>query len=360
MTHLLFCIIDWHSHTIPAMYPKPRPPPSQQGPLFEAVPYSSYSPYNHNIPVSLPYDLTRLHQEKDFLSMRLADSVTYLKALREKQVRSDRQLNVESALPRKKRKRQQQVKRHLDSEIRNRERDEQAYLNNLQACETNIILANMKAQHLANASFHTSQSTLTPTLYTPTLYSYSGSEATDLSWDGWTDEAVVSAFQKRASNPFFLEDPAPDVCTEGLRCDSAIRKDVRRPPPLSQDAAELSNSLPVPPNTAQPQFRRSSILSPEAIAFQPVQALGVQNDDWVKTKSKRLSMSSATATKAKEILQQRRFSAAEIDPILQRFSVVVQPSPRPLLGELWCKATPQQNPQKDVGMQLDRERTNSL
>ncbi|KAJ4989112.1 hypothetical protein SVAN01_05374 [Stagonosporopsis vannaccii] len=280
----------------------------------------------------MPYDLMRFHQEKDFLSTQLADCVTYLKALREKQVRTNRQLNTDLALPQKKRKRLQQIKRHLDSEIRNREMEEQACLNNLQACETNIILANIKAHHLANASYQTSDITFTPTLFTTTLCSHSESETTDLTWDGWTDDAVVSPFRKRTNDPFFIDDPAPDICTDGKRRDSVMGKDIRIPPPLSRNAEELSKLVPVPPDTAQSQFRRSSTLSPEAAIFQPVEPCSIGRKDCAEARFKRLSMSSATATKAKELLRQRRFSAAEIDPILRRFSIDVQPSPEHLPG----------------------------
>ncbi|KAF2631219.1 hypothetical protein BU25DRAFT_226215 [Macroventuria anomochaeta] len=227
---------------------EPRPLPYQYGQLSEAA---SYSPNNHNISISLQYDLIRLHQEKNILSKGLADCVTYLKALREKQAKNGRQLNMEPPVPQKKRKKLQQTNRHLDSEIRNRERNEWVFLNNLQACETNIFLANMKAYHLANASIHASEST-----YTPTLCSYSGSETTELTWDGWTDEAVVSPFQQKGSNPF-VDDLASDACAEDHRRDSAILKDAKCPTPLSRDAVELSNALPVLPNTAQSQFRRS-------------------------------------------------------------------------------------------------------
>lgn len=339
---------------------EPHPLPSQHGQLHDIFSYSSYNPYNHNIPVSLPYDLMRFYQEKDFLSERLADCATYLRALREKQTRNDHQLDADSALPPKKRKRLQQAKRYLAGEIRNREMEEQACLNNLQACETNIILANMKAYHLINVSSHTSDNTLTPILDTPTLCSYSGSEATDLAWDGWTDEASVSPFQKRASDPFLVEDPAPDVYMSGSRRDSVILKDVKRSPPRSRDAVELSKSLPVPPNTAQSQFTRPSILSPEAAAFRPTGACSVQGGDCARTGFRGLSMSNATATEAKELLRKRRFSAGEVGPVLQRLSIEVGASPEHLPGQMWCKSTPQQSSQEDTRVRLVRERLSWL
>ncbi|KAH6614185.1 hypothetical protein C7974DRAFT_72398 [Boeremia exigua] len=333
--------------------------PPQYGMMYDGL---SYSPYNQEIPNTLPYDLIRLHQEKNVLSMGLADCVTYLKALREKRVKNACQLDNKTALPPRKRKKLQQIKRHLDSEIRDRERNEQGFFNNLQACETNIILANMKAYHLANASSVQSEITSTPTLYTPTLGSYSSSDATDLTWNGWADETAVSPFQKESSNTYFMDDLAPDVCNESLRCDSAMAKDVRRPPPLSRDVVELPNSLPVPPNTAQSQIRRSSILSPEAAVFQPPNCSHVvRQDGCCMPEYQQRSMSSATAvTKAEELLQKRRCTAAEIYPVLQRISNAVQPSLQHLPGQMWCNSTPQTKPQKDAAVQMNRQRTNSL
>mgnify|MGYP004506771301 CR=1 FL=1 len=328
--------------------------PFQHGQLYETTLYSSY---NHGIPIFIPNELTRLHQEKTILSKGLADCVTYLKVLREKQAKNARQLNIEPPPQPKKRRRLQQTKRHLDSEIKNRERDEQAFLNNLQACETNIFLANMKAYRLADASFHALESTSTPILYTPTLCSHSGSETTDLIWGGWTDEAVASPFQKKGSSPFFVDELAPDTCTEDLTRDFAVAKDNERPPPLFRDAVELSSSLPVPPNTAQSQFKRSLILSPTAAVFKPTYSSVVQENDCAKSKLKRPSMSSSTAANVIDLLQKRRFSAREIAPILQRFERLFPQHPP---GQTWCKTTPRPSPQKDAEVQMSRQRTKSL
>lgn len=339
------------------MHFEPLVLPAPYGQLPEAF---SHSPYSNEIPISLPYGLIRLHQEKNILSKGLADCVTYLKELREKQAKNASQLNVQPPLPQKKRKWLQQTKRHLDSEIKNRERAEQAFLTNLQACETNIYLANMKAYQLSSASFQASGSTSTPTLYTPTLCSYSGSETTDLAWEGWTDEAVVSPFQKKKSNPFLVDDLAPDVYTEDLRRDSAVAKDVKRPPPLCRDAVELSNSPPVPPNTAHSQYRRSSFLSPAAAVFKPTYSI-VQKRSLPQSNIKGLSMSSSTATNTVEVLQKRRFSDAEKVPIMEHFSIVAQSSPQHLPGhQTWDHAAPQPCAQKDGRPRMNRQRTNSL
>lgn len=329
--------------------------PYPHGCLYQAL---SYNPYNPEVPATLPHDIVRLYQEKDILSKGLADCVTYLKALREKRAKNARQLNTGPSAPKGKRKKLQQTKRHLDNEIKNRERDEQAWLNNLQACETNIYLANIKTYNFTHAPLQVSESTSTPTLYTPTLCSYSGSEATDLAWDGWTDEAAVSPFQNKGSDSFIDEnDVAPDARAKDSGRNSAAEKDVKRPPPLLRYAEELPSSIPVPPNTAQSHFRRSSTLSPAAPVFEPTSfpVKQIENSSF-----KRLSMSSSTAANTIGLRQKRRFSAAEIVPIFQRFPIDARSSPQHLPGQTWCNTTPQSSPQKDMAVQMSRHRTNSL
>lgn len=340
------------------MHLEPRALPVSHGQSPQALAYSLYS---NQIPFSLPYDLNKLYQEKNILSKGLADCVTYLKVLREKQAKCTRQLDAQPSLSQKKRKRLQQTKRRLDIEIKNRSLAEKAYLNNLQACETNIYLANIKAYELSTASAYAQDYMSTPTSYTPTLYSNSGSEATDLTWDGWTDEAAVSPFQKKSSYPFVVDDLAPDAYTEDPRRDSAIAKDVQRPPPLCRDAIELSNSLPVPPNTAHSQYRRSSFLSPAAPVFKPTYSSVVQRSCHPQLSTKKLSISNAAAASTIEILQKRRFSTAEIVPIMERFNIVAQSPPHYLPGhQTWGHTAPHTYPQMDHRPPMNRQRTNSL
>lgn len=328
---------------------------------FEISPLPYPHGYLHEIPITLPYDLIRLQQEKNILSKGLADCVTYLRALCEKQAKNTRQLNAEPSAPKAKRRKLQQAKRHLDNEIRNRRRDERAWLNNLQACETNIFLANMKAYHLTHAFLQASMPVFSPTLCTPTLYSYSGSETTDITWDGWTDEAVVAPVQKKGSDPFFVEDVDLDACTRDFRRNSAVTKDVKRPPPLSRYAGGLPNSIPAPPNTAQSRFRCSSILTPAAPVFEPASFSVDQHGDTSRSRFKTVSMSSLTAESTIELLQKRRFNTAETVPILQRFSIDARPSPQYLPNQTYCNATPPLSAQKDAAVvQVSRQRTNSF
>lgn len=322
-----------------------RPLPIPFGQTNEA---RIYGPYPYSIPKSLPYDWNRLYNEKEILEKGLADCVTYLQVLRKKQAQNARILSMEPPVTEKKRKRAQQTKRHLKKEIKNRQRDEKAFLNNLQACKANILLADLTVYHATNASFHTLDAASTPTLYAPTLYSHSGSEAADLSsWNDWADETVVSPFQRQSSRPFLVDDVAPDADAEDLRRDSAMSKDPKRPATLSRHAKELQESLPVPPNTAQSQIPHSSVLSPAATVFKPTFTLTSLHEDYLRSESNRLSMSSVMDTERVDLLQKRRFTDADIGQRFQRLSID-------------SRSGLQHLPQEDIGTQMSRQRTNSL
>jgi hypothetical protein len=317
---------------------------------------------NQNTSYSLSYKLARLHHEKNALSKGLADCVTYLKVLREKQIVTEHRLQTQLGLPRKKRKWLQQTKRHVDNEIKHRERDEQAFLNNLQACETNIFLTNIKAYHGTDALFQAAEITPTPTLYaSPQCSSYSGSDITDLTWDGWTDETVISPFQKQGNNPFMFDEVAPDVCTEVFERDPTIAKETKRPPPLWRGAMEFTNSIPVPPNTAHSQFRRLSNLNPEAVTFEPTILGDVRPPRRPESNLDRPRISSATAISPTEVRGTRWFSAADIYPISQEGSVAGSHSSQEHpVGKKCCEPTPQQDPQRSVGVLAGKHRANSL
>lgn len=325
--------------------------------LYGSPPYS-LNGYDGSI--SVTYELIRLQQAKAILSKGLADCVTYLTVLREKQTRNAQQLSTEASAPQKRKKRWQQNKRHLDNEIRNRERDELAFLNNLQACEANIYLENVRAYHTALTYHQTTEVGSAPDLYTPTLCSYSGSEYTELTWDGWHDETMVSPFQKRSSKPFSVDEVAPDAFPDEPRRDSVITKDVKCPPPLSRDTVESSNSLPVPPNTAASHFKYSSVLRSEATVFKAAAGPAAQLEDRCGSEFNRLSMSSSMVTSCIELLEKRRFTIADIEPILQRFSIDVGPYQQTLPRQSCCPATPQRRAQGESGAQMSRQRTSSL
>ncbi|KAF1928110.1 uncharacterized protein M421DRAFT_5756 [Didymella exigua CBS 183.55] len=158
---------------------------------------------------------------------------------------------------------------------------------------------------MSYASLQALCSTSTPILYTPTICSTSGSDVTGLTWEGWTDEALVSPFQKKSSNPFFVDDLAPDACTEDLSRDAALSKNAKRPPPFCRHVVELPNSMPVSPNTAHSQYKRLSFLTPVAPVYKPAYSAFVEQSSRAPSKLKRFSILSSAATNTIELLQKQ-------------------------------------------------------
>ncbi|EMD69896.1 hypothetical protein COCSADRAFT_32545 [Bipolaris sorokiniana ND90Pr] len=94
----------------------------------------------------------------------------------------------------------------LEKEIQNRECDEQAFLNNLQACKANIYLAETVSSPSTTVS-----STIPDLASDSTLCSYPEEpEARDGQWNGWADKMASSSFQKDCSNSSSVDDIAPD------------------------------------------------------------------------------------------------------------------------------------------------------
>ncbi|KZM23965.1 hypothetical protein ST47_g4959 [Ascochyta rabiei] len=373
-------------HPLPCVYSRPN----------EA---SLYALHNDERLVYISYDLIRLHQEKNVLSKGLADCVTYLKALREKQANHACRISAMPVASQKKRKRMQQTRRHLDNEIKNRERDEEAFLDNLQTCEANIFLTNMKAYHAGNASHyatelashyvtelashhatelashhatelashhetelashHAAEFASTPTPSAPTLCSCSESESTDLTWDGWTDEAAASPLQKRSSNPLFVDDVAPDACLREARRSSVLAK---RPPRLSRDAAELPESIPVPPNTGQWRMTCSSMLDAAAAVFRPScgRDPAAQLRGCSESKLNVSSTSIPMATSCAELVQKRRVTAADTPRTLRGSSIDGRPVSADVADRISRSTSPQQSLQEARRRQMSRQRTKSV
>jgi hypothetical protein len=138
-----------------------------------------------------PFEMNRMLREKEVLERGLADCVISLQALKKKQARNERRLGKVGTLSRKKQKHLQQIKRDLARDIRNRERDEQAFLFNLQACKVSIQACNTRMGYDAAPSPWI-DTALTPSLCTPTLYSSSGTETTESSWYSWNEARTQS------------------------------------------------------------------------------------------------------------------------------------------------------------------------
>jgi hypothetical protein len=220
---------------------------------------------NSSFPADEPrtwlFDLSTLQSEKEILENGLANCLTYLQVLRKKQARTERRLGTDVSLPRKKRKKLQQVKHELDKEIRHRERDEQAFLNNLQACKANIYIA-----ETASLPSTAISSTLPDFASVSTGYSYPRdleSAPTETSWNGWTDETALSPFQQESNNPFLVFDFGPDEHVEVKSVDGMIQDDCKQP----LDVPRIGNTHAIPCVSSNTPTRLQ--LSPEAPVFQP-------------------------------------------------------------------------------------------
>jgi hypothetical protein len=299
--------------------------------LFAANPHTTWT-----------VSLARLRHERDILENGLANCVTYLHVLRKKQARNERLLNLEPAPARKKRKKIQQNKRDLDREIRNRQRDEEAFLSGLQTCNANIYIAEdysyVPTEVSSIMADHRSSTTTTQ-------MSCDESVPTDISWSGWMDGALTSLFEKKCSNPFVVHDVAPDELTEPYH--DIIKVPVQpRPLSLSRNAREFA-VLSVPLNTACLGIRRSS-LSPGVASFKPSTSVAAANGHGISTSD------------TIDDCETRQYTESEVCRSIQQLSLddLQYGSQR---NRTWCQTTPQQSPCKDsAGSSMRRSRTNSL
>ncbi|EUC28325.1 hypothetical protein COCCADRAFT_9284 [Bipolaris zeicola 26-R-13] len=201
--------------------------------------------------------VSTLELEKELLENELANCVTYLQALRKKQTRNERRLAADSSLPVRKRKKIRQSMRELEKEIQNRERDKQAFLNNLQACKANIYLAETVSSPSTTVS-----STIPDLASDSTLCSYPEEpEARDGQWNGWADKTASSPFQKDCSNSSSVDDIAPDDHPGVDGFDLATTKSTV----CAQYVAQTGATWPLPMACTSKQF----VFSPEAALFEP-------------------------------------------------------------------------------------------
>ena len=205
-------------------------------------------------------DLTRLYVEKEILEQGLADSVTYLLALRNKKARIDRQLNSASEISCKKKRKLRHLDRELQKDIRNREQREQAFLNNLKACQANIYTAETLSPPstglLSTVPAFTSGSTISSVP--------ADSEPVELSWSGWTDDVVTSPFQKHSHSQLIACEIAPDEPAEKVDVEGPIHTDARRSRPLTRYAGGLGFTLLAAPRRLAKSQPPPKALSPEA------------------------------------------------------------------------------------------------
>lgn len=290
-------------------------------------------------------DLARLRNEQDILENGLATCVTYLLALRKKQARNERLLHLEPSPPRKKRKKIEQSKRALERKIRNRQRDEQAFLSNLQACKANIYVAEGHVYTPVDLIPTTADCTSSTT-----QLSCGDSAPTEISWSGWTEGAMMSPFEKKRSNPFVVNDVAPDeFVTKQDRDSVAIR--MLRPLPLIRDAEEF-DILPVTLNFAHSQYRHSS-LSAEAAVFKPSRGSARQDDESTRLPPETFENENTSQT--------RRSTEAGIVRSFRNLSIQTDRCCSQARYQTCCNTTPQRSPGKDTSNGAGRRRrSNSL
>jgi hypothetical protein len=264
----------------------------------------------------------RLRHEKDILEDGLADCVTYLHALRKKQARIERILELNPILTRKKRKQMLQRKYELDREIRNRQRDEEAFLSNLQTCKINI--------HLAGGLLYTPTGPLSVVPdYTSstTQFSCEESAGTEMSWNGWTEDTLTSPFEKSRSKNSFAHELAPDELEE-----LAI--------------------IAVPSNPAHPQHNHF-LLSPEAIVFEPGVGSAVRGDG--------LRLSPSQITVSFSAMPAKRYTEAELCTVLQGLSLDKNQLAKQGRSHTWSQAASQRGQQGNTrGRKMRRTKTNPL
>ena len=301
-------------------------------------------------------ELTRLHCERDVLENGLANCVTYLQALRKKHARTEQCLATDPSLPRKRKKKIQQRKRGLEKEIKNRERDEQAFLVNLQACKTNIHIAETYPSPYAVV-----RPALPDSASISTLYQYpEESGPTEPSWNGWTEDTLFSPFQKQSNNPFYADDIAPDENFAMKTTGQMDRDSVHVPSSVRYTGASEAALLALP-NAAKTQ---QTLLSPEAAVFAP-EATYSHQKDLIGQQLSELHLRSSLA------ITVLKMKALELMEIQHATDAGIARSRRPntfakvIIGETrsqtWANTTPQYSPVRvTMDAQFRKSKTKSV
>lgn len=257
-------------------------------------------------------DLARLLHEKEVLEIGLAKCVASLVNSRKKQIRNERQLSVDPPPSRKKRKSIQHYNRDLEREIKNRERDEHAFLSNLQACKANIYVAEClfrsQPDPLSILADISSSSAVLSTVAESEVTTPGWNGWND--WNGWTDDAVISPFQKESSNTSFADDVAPDDCVNAGKPSLVVSTDIPRPPPIDVRSMGNNDELPGPPNTAQSAVPWS-MLSPLASPFEPIGRENSADQGFIESYFDQLSMSPSMPTSPRRMERRGACVASE-------------------------------------------------
>lgn len=291
-------------------------------------------------------DVSRLKHEREVLENGLANCITYLCVLRKKYARNERQLTHDPLPPRKKRKKIQQSNRELSKEIKNRERDEQAFLSNLRACKANLYIAEGLPCTPTELS-----STAADCASSATQYSFEEPRSTEMSWNGWGDTLDESPFGKQRSLVVPADEVAPDELDEDPQEGAIAARKTIRPVALHPNSTADGITAVCP---------RSS-LSPSAAVFEPT----IDNSPRVEPPAPRridkLNDLSWLETKFAEVEQAQRSKEADLIATSMRHLAIHPWQEFQRRGSLtWCNTSPQESPHKASSTNVGRDRTSSF
>jgi len=265
--------------------------------------------------------LTYLRNQQGYLDDLLSKTAIRLNALRDRQSRNDRILSTHPG-PRSKRKKMLQNRWRTGKTIQTCENEERAILGCLQVCKNNIQI--LESINLASASRVTD--------YNPRKSKYSNTESStmNLHCDSWADDVPTSPSREGKQHAFVLGKILPE-CLQGLRLGGPLAQTTtaatnKRPPSLPPRVHIAPSSMQPPsppPNTARPHI--DSLLSPEAICFEPSVTHTAPNNERPLNELDKLSISGLLASKHMLRIQKQRFPDATIGHIFRRLSVDAKP-----------------------------------
>lgn len=283
-------------------------------------------------------EVSRLQHEKEFLECSLANCVTYLHALRKKLNRNEHRLATQPHLPRRKRKKLQQSKRELEREIKHREQDEQACLNNLQACKVNIYVAETlscpSTGLLSAVPLFTSESTICSERY--------DLESPELIWDGWTDDVAMSPFHMRSRNPFDDNEVAPEDCSNKQRTDEAGINNIDHLRSVIRQAEGLGVVMPPTSTNTKLLEVSGSLLSPQAAAFEPYDLNRVSTS--LGRQLEILNISTSMAIESLKRLQAQEVTGGGDTKEIHNLSFQARLGSGKRTSLTWCSPMSQQSP----------------
>lgn len=296
-----------------------------------------------------PLEIWRLYAEQGCLENNLANCMTYLQVLRKKQDRNERRLSTDSAIPRKKQKQMQQTNRELKREILIREREQLTLLNSLQACKAKLYVV----ETLSSPS--TGFLSLIPAFASGSTRCTipEDSEPTELNWNGWTDDAVMSPFAKRSNNPFFVTEIAPEERSDKNIIDASV---IDADPHLSLATMVEGLGITIPAASLEAVSPKASLdfLSPKTEIFEPRTISCIPGYDSAEKQIEQPRINQMEPSHLTEA-QSRRVTDG-VDPGCQ------PASPRFARSHTWCDNTPQASPTSyRQGKHINsRKRTNSM